>query len=365
MPSPQKSHDLKKLAIVGSGSQTRANAPFGDESFDIWVFNEAANAEWCKRWTACFQMHAPDIYKGHNTKDPNHFEWLKQQHGRPIYMQDIDADIPDSIRYPIEQAQKLAGVQMFTTTFAYMAALAILQGYTEIRIYGVELSASEYEYQANGYLFWFGFLRGRLGTDNVDSAVLYLDKNIFHAPLYGYEGNFSFSSEYFKSRACLHDNEWMSLEKNLKNIKKAIERAVEKKEFERVKDLVIQFQSAAIQTGESAGALAEAERYAAFGDRYADRGGFEFAAAKAQQDGEGKKPMVWHYGGTIEYIWNIWKQNGNIQASNQMTGFIEKMGASAYDLGAMLGMYKENIAYLLKYDQISKAGGKVLLDGNY
>ena len=48
-----------------------------------------------------------------------------------------------------------------------------------------------------------------------------------------------------------------------------------------------------------------------------------------------------------------------------MSTLIEKMGTSAYDLGAMLGMYKENIAYLLKYDSISKAGGKVLLDGDY
>ena len=47
-----------------------------------------------------------------------------------------------------------------------------------------------------------------------------------------------------------------------------------------------------------------------------------------------------------------------------MITLIEKMGAAAYDLGAMLGMYKENIGYLMKYDAVSKAGGKVLLDGN-
>ena len=358
-------YELKKLAIVGSGTQTRELAPFSDISFDIWVFNEAANSEWCKRWTACFQMHEPDIYKGHNTKDPHHWEWLKQKHGKPIYMQEVDPEIPDSVEYPLIEARELAGVDMFPTTFAYMAALAILQGYEEIRVFGVELSASEYEYQANGYLFWFGFLRGRLGKDNVDSAVLYLDKNIFTAPFYGYEGNFSFGKDYFKSRATLHDNEWKASEKNLSNIKKAIEKAIEKCDTGKVQSLVLQYQEAAIKTGELAGAQAEAERYASFGDRYADRGGFEYAAAKSQQDGENKKPLVWHYGGMIEYVWNIWVQTKTIQAANQMSTLIEKMGTSAYDLGAMLGMYKENIAYLLKYDGISKAGGKVLLDGDY
>ena len=158
----QKEHPLK-LAIVGSGPDTREQAPFDDPSFDIWIFNEAANAPWCRRWSACFQMHEPEIYAGHNTKDPHHWEWLQQAHGKPIYMQEQDPRVRDSVRYPLEDAQALAGVQMFPTTFAYMAALAILQGYTEIRIFGVELSASEYQYQANGYLFWFGFLRGRLG----------------------------------------------------------------------------------------------------------------------------------------------------------------------------------------------------------
>lgn len=353
---------MKKLAIVGSGPVTRSNAPFDDSAFDVWVFNEAANSEWCKRWTACFQMHEPEIYRGHNTKDPKHWEWLQKEHGKPIYMQEIDHLVPDSVRYPLEDALKLAGVQMFTTTFAYMAALAILQGYEVIKIFGVELSASEYEYQANGYLFWFGFLRGRLGVENVDSAVLYLDKNIFHAPLYGYEGNYAFGKDYFESRAKLHDGNWRAAEKNIVNLKRAIEKAAEKFDFDKVAELVKQYQFAAMTTGELAGALAEAERYSQFGDRYADRGGFEFAAAKAQQDGEAKKPIIWHYGGMIEYTWNVWKQSKSQQALDQMIGFIAKMGETAYDTGAMLGIYLENIVYIKKYDDIARAGGKVLLE---
>ncbi len=347
---------MKKLAIVGSGTQTRELAPFDDMSFDIWVFNEAANSEWCKRWTACFQMHNKDIYAGHNTKDPAHWNWLQQKHNKPIYMQEVDPLIPDSVCYPLEAAKKLAGVNMFSTTFAYMAALAILQGYEVIKIYGVELSASEYEYQANGYLFWFGFLRGKLG-DNVDSAVLYLDKNIFDVPFYGYEGSFSFSADYFSNRVNVLDSEWGASERNLQNVKRAIERAVHNNEYEKAQSLVIRYQTAALACGELAGALAEAERYKAFGDRSADRGGFEFAAATAQKNGEEKRPLIWHYGGMVEYVWNIWKQTKSAQAANQMMGFIEKMGQCAYDTGANLGMYKENLFYLVKYDEMAQANG--------
>lgn len=307
-------------------------------------------------------MHEPEIYQGHNTKNPEHWHWLQQKHFKPIYMQEIDPLVPDSQRYPIEDAQALAGVQMFPTTFAYMAALAILQGYEEIRIFGIELSASEYEYQANGYLFWFGFLRGRLGSQNVDSAVLYLDKNIFTVPLYGYEGNHALGVEYFQQRAALLDAEWQSSEKNAKNIRKAINKAMENQEYEKVKTLSLDFQSAMLRSGENAGALSEAERYTSFGDRYADRGGFEFAAASAQKEGEAIKPYIWHYNGQLEYVWNIWRQNGGKVGMDQVIHFVDLMGHAAYETGARFGAYTENIGYILKYDEIFWAGGAVLLN---
>lgn len=352
---------MKKLAIVGSGPNTRSNAPFEDISFDIWVFNEAAQSEWCKRWDVCFQMHEPDIYAGHNTKNANHWQWLQQKHFKPIYMQELDPLVPDSVRYPLEAALELAGVQLFSTTFAYMAALAILQGYEEIRIFGVELSASEYKYQADGYLFWFGFLRGRLGTDKVDSAVLHLDNNIFNVPLYGYAGNFAFGADYFAERASVLESQWNASERNAKNIRRAIERAVAKKEVEKVVTLITDFQDVMLTSGEFAGALSEAQRYQAFGDRYADRGGFELAAATAQRDGEAKRPNIWHHGGKIEYVWNVWKQNYSPAAAEQLKILVNTMGNAAYDVGALLGVYHENITYMLKYDETVKAEGAAVL----
>jgi len=350
---------MNKLAIVGSGPDTRDNAPWDDPSFDIWVFNEAGNHSWCKRWNAVFQMHEPEIYKGHNTKDVHHWEWLQQKHFKPIYMQELDPLVPDSVRYPLEEAKALAGVQMFPSTFAYMAALAVLNGYEQVRIFGVELSVTEYQSQANGYLFWFGFLRGRLSVENVDSAILHLGQNIFEVPLYGYEGEFSLGCAHFQERVKFLDAQWSSSEKNLQNMKKAIERAVEKKEYEKVQQFSLTFQTAAMTCGEFAGALAEAERYHTFGDRYADRGGFETAAAEAQIEGEKHKALMLHEGGKVEYLWNVWKQTNSVQAVNQMLGFIEAMGKCAYDTGAQLGKYHENVSYIVRYDDMAQANGVV------
>jgi hypothetical protein len=344
--------EVKKLAIVGSGENTRDSAPWDDPTFEIWVFNEAGNQKWCKRYDAVFQMHKPEIYTGHNTKDPGHWEWLQQEHGKPIYMQETDSRVPDSVRFPLEDATALVGLSYFSATFAYMAALAKLQGYEQIDVYGMDLSASEYQYQAECWRFWIGYLKGAGIQVNLHSGL-----QLFDAPLYGYEGNFAFGEDYFAERITLLENQWNAAQKNIKNMKKAIERAADNKEYEKVQSLTISFRDSAISTGELAGALAEAERYQTFGSRYADRGGFEFAAATAQRDGEAKRPMIWHYGGMVEYLWNIWKQTDAQQAKQQMFDFIGKMSGVAEEVGAQIGMYKENISYIVKYDAMVQANG--------
>ena len=45
-----------------------------------------------------------------------------------------------------------------------------------------------------------------------------------------------------------------------------------------------------------------------------------------------------------------------------MIGMVETMGKLAYDTGAMLGAFKENLSYIAKYDAIADAGGAVLLE---
>jgi hypothetical protein len=344
---------MQKLAIVGTGTETRDDAPWDDPEFDIWVFNEAAQSEWCKRWDACFQMHRPEIYSGHNTKNHGHWGWLQEKRGKPIYMQAFDERVPDCKIFPLQDAISLAGgLRYLTATVCDALALARLKAYEQVDLYGIELSMSEYQYHAECYRFWIGLLMGAGVKVN-----LYSGAYLFDALLYGYEGNFALGADYFAGRVHENDSGWQRAEKRLQNVKKLIERAIGGNDFDKLPDLLTDLQEIASACGEYAGAQAEAERYQAFGDRLADRGGFEYAAAKSQRDGEAKRALMFATVGKAEYVWNIWKQTKSPAAANQLLAFCRNVANTAYETGAHLGMYQENVHYIMDYDARVKANG--------
>lgn len=344
---------MKKLAIVGSGPETRGLAPYNDETFDIWVLNEAPLAEWCKRYTASFQMHVPQFYTAPNTKVPGYWEWLQQPHGKPVYMQAPDGRVPDCKVYPLQDAIKLAGSQYLTSTISQALALALLQGYEQVDIYGVQMSFTEYGYQAECYRFWIGYLRGRLGTENV---ILHDDTGLFTAPLYGYAAALTFDKAFFDGRVTALDNQWNSADKNVHNIKAVIEKNISRKEYKKVGELIGKYEDAATIAGEASGALAQAEKYAEYSTGI-DRNTYEQAAAKAQTEGDKLRTTEDHTGGMVEYVWNVWLQTkGNPQAEQQLRNILAKLGECAFNTGIESGVYQENISYILKYDDLVKAG---------
>jgi len=363
---------MKKLAIVGTHPDTRDNAPWNDGDFDIWVFNEAAMAnpietpddpakQWCKRWDACFQMHKPEIYTSpFNRSNTNHWDWLQKQHGdRPIYMQEQDPRVPNSCIYPLGQAVALTGEKYFTSSFAYALALAAIQERTYIEIYGSDLvSNTEYSYQAECFKFWLAYLRGRGVT-----VVMKCWSNAFIAPMYGYEGEVQLGTEYYKERIRHHNSSWQSADKNLSNIKKAIQKHLDHKEWQKVKDLILSYQEAASQCGAYSGSMSEAERYSNYGERAIYRQEYEYSMARSQKDGENKRVMMYHVGGMVEYVWNIVNQTGHPKAITQLSEFIWTMGRHAYDAGAMKGVFDENAVYMNLFDGLMRAaGGKKSLE---
>lgn len=344
---------MKKLAIVGSGSNTRDFAPWDDFDFDIWVFNEAANMSWCKRWSAVFQMHKEEIYTGFNTKDANHWQWLQRNHGKPIYMQERDPRVPDSVRFPIEEAINLTGFDYFASTFAYMAALAKLHGYEQVDIHGIELSFSEYQYQAECWRFWVGYLKGCMAVN------VHTSRELLEAPRYGYEGNFAFGVDYFAERVRVLDQEWKIAQADAKHRKRAVDNAIERKLFTFLPALVTAYQVAVQDCGIVAGRLSAAEHYIQYGDRFADRGAFELAAATAQRDGEEKRILMFSKVGLIEYLGNAYRQMKNPLSAMQFKQNIEQYGQLSEEYGAHLGIYQENISYMKKYDAMVQAHGGI------
>lgn len=352
---------MKRLALVGTGTLTREQAPFGDESFDIWTFNEAGQSAWCLRWDAIFQLHPEEIYTGHNTKNPKHWEWLQERHARadgtlkPIYMQTADPRVPNAVAYPLAEARALVPFKYLTASVCYALALARMQGYEQIDVYGVEMSRSEYEYQASCWRFWVGYMLGA-GV----KVTLHSSAQLFEGLLYGYEGNFAFGAEYFKERAALLERDWNLKQAHVKALRNDIAREMKLCKAQQAQASIKAFHEQMVEVGTLAGALAEAERYAAFGERFTDRGGFEYAAAMGQREGEKERVLYLMKLGQVEYVWNAWVQSKfDPRAGQQLHEFVNALGVLAETVGAHLGKYKENIEYVQVFDDHARAIGMV------
>jgi hypothetical protein len=99
-----------------------------------------------------------------------------------------DLSIPyiDRENYPLQKIIKKFGTDYFSSTADYAIALCIDEGYTEIDLYGVNMSDSgEYAYQKPGVDFWCGMAMGRGIKVNVfgrESRIMKTRDN----KLYGY-----------------------------------------------------------------------------------------------------------------------------------------------------------------------------------
>ncbi len=193
---------LKNVAIVGGGP-SRKQAPWSDTKWEIWTLNEAASKSGL-RSEVVFQMHDPGVYKHNITRnkegyaeDKEHWDWLQKYHGIKIYMQKVDPLVPDSVEYPIKEVNNLLEhcqvkgknsrefepVQMITNSASFAIALAVLQNYDHIKIYGVDMiHTEEYRYQRESFAGWVMFAAGR-GID----IEIYGAESIFQRPLYGYQ----------------------------------------------------------------------------------------------------------------------------------------------------------------------------------
>lgn len=97
----------------------------------------------------------PDCYG----RGRDHLKWLSNC-TIPVYMQEVDERIPASRRFPREEAIKQFGYY-FTSTSAFMAALAIMEGVDEIRIAGLDMAiGSEYSHQKPCLEYLLGYAKG-------------------------------------------------------------------------------------------------------------------------------------------------------------------------------------------------------------
>lgn len=149
----------RKVAIVGFASNTLHCVPWFDPEWELWGLNQGA-AHFLRRADRWFELHLPEFTE--DVRDPNYAMWLRTEVKCPVYMIATRPDIPTSVRYPIERAIELTGRDYFTSSIAFMIALAIMEGFEEIGIYGVNLAiGGEYTHQKPNCEWWIGIAEGR------------------------------------------------------------------------------------------------------------------------------------------------------------------------------------------------------------
>lgn len=171
-----------KVCIVGYAENSRHMALYDDPDCEIWGVNQLYRfIPRADRW---FQIHTDWTNQAKWVPGTDLAAWLREA-PIPVYMSALDPTIPNSLTYP--KAHVMAGLNVhdyFTSSIAYMLALAIAEGFTTIGIYGIDLIIGrEYFFEKACVEFYLGIAHARGITYHTPEACALLWQS--HA--YGYE----------------------------------------------------------------------------------------------------------------------------------------------------------------------------------
>lgn len=151
-PTEQVSVKPLKIALIGTAPSSRDLAPFNDPSWTIWACSPG-NMGILPRVDAWFEIHSNLLFPECRSYGEPYIAWLKQQKF-PIYMQDQRL-VPNATPYPLDIMVAKYGKYFFTSSFAYMMAMAIEFGAAEIGLFGIDMaSKDEYILQRPGGHFF-------------------------------------------------------------------------------------------------------------------------------------------------------------------------------------------------------------------
>jgi hypothetical protein len=167
-----------KVALIGTAPSSRMLAPYNDPSWQIWGCSPG-NQNILPRVNVWFGLHSNLLWPEHEAYGRPYIEWLKAQ-SFPVYMQDQTL-VPRALVFPKDEMVAEFGDSFFTSSFAWMMALAMKMGAAEIALYGIDMaSRDEYIRQRPGF-FFFKHMAERRGikvsapheSDIMQSPALY------------------------------------------------------------------------------------------------------------------------------------------------------------------------------------------------
>jgi len=175
-----------KIAIIGSAPSSVKLAPYGDKSWAIWGCSPGAYGEIpFGRTDVYFELHRWEPSTPGDPRDPANKPWFSpeyvrflERHQGPVYMTEKVPTIPSAVIYPFDEMSAEFGPFVWTSSMAYMLALAIKLRPRAIGLWGVDMAAhSEYGFQRPACQHFIG-LASSMGIQ----IVLPLESDLMQPP---------------------------------------------------------------------------------------------------------------------------------------------------------------------------------------
>jgi hypothetical protein len=181
----------KKVAIVAFSQTAGAVERFHENSeWEIWGINNGYELPYyydrhgdlnASRW---FELHPISV------QPANDLNWLHVC-PVPIYVLDLNDPVPggyspNAVQFPLAEVERAFPMPLpfWASTFAYQITLAMLEGFTEIALLGMDFGTPrEWLFERPNLLYWTGYAAGR-GV----RIIWPLSSTLFqHGARYGYE----------------------------------------------------------------------------------------------------------------------------------------------------------------------------------
>lgn len=167
-----------RIAILGSAPSSLSLAPFDDPSWKIWACSPGA-APSLRRCDEFFELHRWN--QPWLTNEYRRF--LAEFKGERVHMIDALPEVPKSVAYPRDEMVRQFGKYFFTSTPAWMLAMAITLKPDEIGLWGIDMATKdEYAEQKPGCLHFL-----ELAQERGIKVTLPAESDLHcPAPLYGF-----------------------------------------------------------------------------------------------------------------------------------------------------------------------------------
>jgi len=147
-----------KVAIIGK-TPHKALAPYGDPSWEIWTLSDLPCGGQVPRWTRHFELHPLDWFRERNDQI---WDFLKQPHDKPVYVQELAADVPAGVLFPKGDVLRHLPRAYMTNTVSWLMGYASLLGASEVGVWGVDMALdTEYGHQRPSCEYMVGWLEGQ------------------------------------------------------------------------------------------------------------------------------------------------------------------------------------------------------------